>query len=545
MKICRLILIVLAAAILVQGLPGGDSSASAPGSKKPDSRKAEVLLALRSQQLVEGEFLHDYGDKLTRQELAMVMVKILGKLSSEKIKEIGDVLEPLYPYDDKTLPTPVYRPYILLAGQLGMVEGQSSKKFNPHGLVTRQLFASTLLKAMILARPLNRFYLTEDVRFADIGKINDWAYRGLVYAYKSGTMETNSRNEIMPKGYVTREQALEMMYRILTAENAIVRPTPEEIRRAVGELPLFSVRNQSAQWGFCDANGRMILRATYEKAEEFSEGLAPVYRSGKWGFIDTSGNPVVPPGYSAVRGFHEGMAAVAKGGSFGYIDSTGKVVIKLQYVYDGEFRTGLSDFQSGRALVKTGAGRYRLIDKAGKSITRQSLTAARPFSEGLAAVTLGGKPGYINTSGKLAFSLSPEVIAQGAFHEGFAAVRLGKGWGYIDRKGKVTIKDLPGSAADFSEGLAAVQSGSTYRYIGRSGKWAVKPCFDAAGSFSEGLAPVKVRGRYGYIDKAGTYVIHPLYTKASGFRNGLAVVENDRGAYCLINRRGDVVYSSE
>ena len=53
------------------------------------------------------------------------------------------------------------------------------------------------------------------------------------------------------------------------------------------------------------------------------------------------------------------------------------------------------------------------------------------FSEGLAAVQVGKKWGYIDTSGKMVIGLQDLSFAK-PFHNGLARVGFGKtGWGYL------------------------------------------------------------------------------------------------------------------
>src|SRR5262249_43054146 len=51
------------------------------------------------------------------------------------------------------------------------------------------------------------------------------------------------------------------------------------------------------------------------------------------------------------------------------------------------------------------------------------------------------------------------------FSEGLCAVRIGNKWGYIDKTGKVVISPQFDSAGIFSEGLACVRKGRKVGYI--------------------------------------------------------------------------------
>ena len=62
------------------------------------------------------------------------------------------------------------------------------------------------------------------------------------------------------------------------------------------------------------------------------------------------------------------------------------------------------------------------------------------------------------------------------FSEGLAAVEIQGKWGFIDGDGTVVIQPKFRSARHFSEGLALVQNDSgLWGYISRSGDWEIPP----------------------------------------------------------------------
>ena len=76
----------------------------------------------------------------------------------------------------------------------------------------------------------------------------------------------------------------------------------------------------------------------FNKAEDFSEGLAVVNQNMKYGFIDTNGNEVIPISLQYASSFSEGLAAVCINGKFGFMDKKGKLVINNEYDYAKSFK---------------------------------------------------------------------------------------------------------------------------------------------------------------------------------------------------------------
>lgn len=123
----------------------------------------------------------------------------------------------------------------------------------------------------------------------------------------------------------------------------------------------------------------------------------------------------------------------------------------------------------------------------------------------------GEKCGYIDKSNKLV--INPQFDWSKEFSEGRAAVRVGGKWGYIDKTGKLVIAPQFDYASGFSEGLARVTNRLIGKcgYIDTSGNWGFFPQY-GTGDFSKGLAPVWINRRpdaWGYIDKSGKLVWPP------------------------------------
>ena len=216
--------------------------------------------------------------------------------------------------------------------------------------------------------------------------------------------------------------------------------------------------------------------------------------------------------------------------------------------------------------------------KTGEVVILFKYDNALNFSEGLAAVELNGKWGFINKSGKEVIPLKYDSI--GSFSEGFAAVKLSDKWGYINKSGKeviplkydyvknfskglaevvlngITIKinksdknvtpsiygrrSKYGNVLEFNEGLAPVMSLFKWGYINKSGKEVTPLKYDHALGFSEGLAAVEINNKWGYVNKSGKEVIPLKYYYAGGFSEGLAIVLLD-GKWGYINKSGKEV----
>lgn len=95
--------------------------------------------------------------------------------------------------------------------------------------------------------------------------------------------------------------------------------------------------------------------------------------------------------------------------------------------------------------------------------------AAKSFYDGLAAVCLHGKWGYISKTGE---SVTPYKYDQcGNFSEGIARVKLYGKWGFIDRTGTLVVPFKFTQASDMKNGLSKVTLGDKSGYVDKTGAW--------------------------------------------------------------------------
>ena len=79
-------------------------------------------------------------------------------------------------------------------------------------------------------------------------------------------------------------------------------------------------------YGYIDLSGRDLVKASFDEAGPFGNGLAPVKNASNyraWGYVDARGKTVIPHRYNAARAFREGLAPVATDSRWGYIDVLG------------------------------------------------------------------------------------------------------------------------------------------------------------------------------------------------------------------------------
>jgi WG containing repeat len=332
---------------------------------------------------------------------------------------------------------------------------------------------------------------------------------------------------------------------------AILRPAA-----TVGQThPLFPLCHgtyPNVVWGYMGATGKIVVPLTYKGAAPFSEGLGRVkFANGKWGFIDSEGRVVILPSFEGAGDFHEGLARVTVNGKSGFINRTGNLVIQPTIGAGPQAQPGVRDFSNGVAYV-TQEGRVGLINMRGASILTDiryesealSVQYQWGVSEGFLVVQGSRGLGYVNRRGIVV--IPPKFQWARKFSDGLAAVGMGGKWGYIDHAGKLVIPFRYESALEFSDGLAPVVIGGKWGYVDRAGAAVIQPKFDHAREFSGGLAAVEVGTKEGFIDEHGNMRIAPQFLWSlnlgwAGFSRGIALLQMNNGHWVYVNKDGRIV----
>jgi hypothetical protein len=201
-----------------------------------------------------------------------------------------------------------------------------------------------------------------------------------------------------------------------------------------------------------------------------------------------------------------------------------------------------------RFVIWDERGKFGYMDETGRIAIKPQFDRAYPFTEGLAAVSIGDKAGFIDTSGKIVVPL--EYYTAYPFSDGVAAISMAEGsgnkqsfaCGYIDLINQFVIKPrIKFSCTEFHEGFAVVEEydsslGESYAtYLNKQGLTGVAGHLSAGKPFSEGLALIEDFTTWAFVNAEGQTVIDlrskaaspPLadqYEPASSFSEGLAMV---------------------
>ena len=213
---------------------------------------------------------------------------------------------------------------------------------------------------------------------------------------------------------------------------------------------------------YINTRGKVLWEEKFCFAWPFQDGIAEgstcKFNEGEeelWGAIDAKGEYLFTPQFEEPPRFLNKTTALAMKDSFwGVIGVDGHWIVSPKYDY--ACRAWAGDL----AWVRTESDeKWSLIGSNGKVITEQKFDEMDAFSEGLAAVKIGDRYGFIDTTGTVVFTLEPEYYPM-HFSDGLAlvvqTVDSTDRWGYINKKGEWVIPPQFSDANHFHGGLAYV-----------------------------------------------------------------------------------------
>jgi hypothetical protein len=215
------------------------------------------------------------------------------------------------------------------------------------------------------------------------------------------------------------------------------------------------------------------------------------YDDSTCGYIDEKGNPITDFVFSSYHSqpFSEELAKVCKGKGkdllCGYIDLNGNVVDELTNdVYQtkyGDWSSTLSSFYGGLALYGgkwfDGFQKWGFINKKfemqipvilSKPLTKYSFEPD-DFSESIQWQAVGktkdneGQMAAMDRNGSIKFYSTYDEVLR--YSQGLSAVRMGNKWGFINQKNEVVVDIIYDDVRAYQGGFASVRVGDKWGVI--------------------------------------------------------------------------------
>lgn len=312
------------------------------------------------------------------------------------------------------------------------------------------------------------------------------------------------------------------------------------------DFSIVPVQGSDRQYQYADIaqKGKIVITQSFDGASIFRDGLALVRLDKNYGYIDKKGKFVISPVYNKAQDFNEGTAWVQMEDQPPMlIDKKGKTLLQIDSL------TAATPFHNGIALVtlySKGETFATYIDKKGQpavmGLEGISLKELPISEDGLYAYMNKNdqpKGGYKNKNGDIIIPEQYDDVS--LFIDGMAIVKAGEKWGVINKKGDYLITPQYDFLVYDSDGLFIALIGKKIGWINKKGEVVIQPQYDDVGPFNRSkLAPVQMGKKLAYINRKADLVINPKYETALSFNGNYALVrDNDRIGF--IDSKGEYI----
>lgn len=269
-------------------------------------------------------------------------------------------------------------------------------------------------------------------------------------------------------------------------------------------------------WGFINTKSDTLIKAQWEKVENFYNDRALVMHKGKWGMINMKGDYLIPPAYEEIGEVSkDGIAVVVKENLAGYINiNTASIISSLQWNRAYPFNGG---------YAKVGKNNlYGIINSKGIVVCPVEYTEIVNVSDGMIKIEKNKKCGFLDSTANIVIPVIWSYARD--FKEGYSVVETENGnYGFMDKSGKLVI-ELPEGVrpSDLQEGLSGVVKNNKTGFMDLQGKMIIPFQWDNAFLFHRGYAAVQRHGKWGFINKRGDVVIDLAYDEILPFSDGTA-----------------------
>jgi hypothetical protein len=185
--------------------------------------------------------------------------------------------------------------------------------------------------------------------------------------------------------------------------------------------------NEAYQYAIVDQTGSLLTDFAYDSLSALADsGSAQIFLAKKgefYGLLNQDGAVIWPFEYRFVRHFAgSNDAYFGFAMNYGWNEGmfnryTGQIVVPPAYSF-------VSGFYDGFCAVANEDGKTAFFNLSGENVTGFVFDNAQHYSEGLAAVFVGGKWGYLDMNQQMA--INPVYDSAGAFRNGYAEVSVGE-----------------------------------------------------------------------------------------------------------------------
>ena len=214
-------------------------------------------------------------------------------------------------------------------------------------------------------------------------------------------------NQIIIRDTLKKDNKNEVKFGIIdTYGNVVIKPKYDAIKFYINDN-LILVINKN-KFGIINLKGDTIIPLEYSDISyNLREGLLFAKLNDKYGYINLKNEIIIPFEYTKAENFSDGLAVVYKDKKAFYINKNNVIVmdVKGDLIWQNMFKNGLAVFKTN--------GKFGYININKEVIINPIYEEATVFQNDRAFVTLNKKSGIINSKGKVILPLIYDKLSSG------------------------------------------------------------------------------------------------------------------------------------
>ena len=353
---------------------------------------------------------------------------------------------------------------------------------------------------------------------------------------------------------------------INTNGELVIQPTLTSVQVVANRGYLIAIEIEGKNYyAFADTLLQIIIPYTYDDISIIPDGFIAKKGSLKL-LLDGGGKSVYSSNYSSYYLANEGKALnssvfIAESKSkFGVTDYKGRLILPIIY------KNIVSDSSGKYYIVTTADNKSSLIDSSKNILIQPGQNIISYLSNGVYVIRNENytpdnlQIRLFSVKLKKYLNLKPYQDISTTFSEGLLAVLMNEKIGYINENGDLIIEPIYEKSSlgysyigmeggdgdgegDYSENnMTSLYSDCSFIDITKNS--IEESIWKSNYDFSDGLTVVQIGEKYGYINKKGQIVIPIIYNYATAFINGLAsvtITENGASKNKIINTKGETL----
>lgn len=202
-KFSYVLLFAIITIVIIPQITYADLSLSQSNANIPSDWAKEEIDEAKAINLIPENIQGEYRNSITREEFCELAVKLYEALSDKE-----GTLQETNPFTDTE------NTKVIIANNLGIVQGIGDGKFDPNNMVTREGISVMLYRTLKAAKPEYDYSELYESTFTDNYIISSWAQEAVGYLYVVGVINGVGDNQFRPAGSSSREEAIVLVKRM-------------------------------------------------------------------------------------------------------------------------------------------------------------------------------------------------------------------------------------------------------------------------------------------------------------------------------------------